>query len=52
MLGYGAAKAGMNLVMAKFAADLAPQGVKTLSMGPGWVATDAGQLPHAYGKPL
>jgi NAD(P)-dependent dehydrogenase (short-subunit alcohol dehydrogenase family) len=43
VLGYGAAKAGMNLIMAKLAADLAPEGIKTISMGPGWVATDAGQ---------
>ena len=43
VLGYGAAKAGMNLIMSKLAADLAPEGITALSMGPGWVDTDAGQ---------
>jgi NAD(P)-dependent dehydrogenase (short-subunit alcohol dehydrogenase family) len=43
LLGYSVAKAGMNMAMAKFAAELAPEGIKTLSMAPGWVDTDAGQ---------
>lgn len=43
VLGYGAAKAGMNIVMTKFGADLAPEGIKTLSLSPGWVDTDAGE---------
>ena len=45
VVGYSAAKAGMNNVMAKYHAELAPEGIKTLSMSPGWVATDAGKYP-------
>lgn len=45
VVGYGAAKAAMNLAMSKFAAELAPEGFKFLSMAPGWVATDAGSYP-------
>ncbi len=43
VLGYSAAKAGMNVAMTKFGAELAQEGIKTLSMSPGWVDTDAGQ---------
>ena len=43
VLGYSVAKAGMNLVMSKFSAELAQEGIKTLSLSPGWVDTDAGQ---------
>ncbi|EXJ77313.1 hypothetical protein A1O3_09539 [Capronia epimyces CBS 606.96] len=41
VVGYSASKAGMNVVMAKFASELAPEGIKTLSLSPGWVNTDA-----------
>ncbi len=44
VVGYSAGKAGMNIIMTKFGAELAPEGIKTLSMSPGWVATDAGKL--------
>lgn len=44
VLGYSAAKAAMNLVIAKYAAELAPEGIKALSISPGWVNTDAGEL--------
>ncbi len=47
VLGYSASKAGMNIVMTKFGAELAPDGIKTLSMSPGWVNTDAGQSIRA-----
>jgi NAD(P)-dependent dehydrogenase (short-subunit alcohol dehydrogenase family) len=43
VLGYSAAKAGMNTVIAKYGAELAPEGIKTLSLSPGWVDTDAGK---------
>ena len=43
LLGYSAAKASMMLVMSKFGAELAQYGIKTLSLSPGWVNTDAGQ---------
>jgi hypothetical protein len=33
----------MNIVMTKFGAELAQDGIKTLSLSPGWVNTDAGQ---------
>ncbi|KAI9687157.1 MAG: hypothetical protein M1822_002568 [Bathelium mastoideum] len=43
VLGYSVSKAGMNIVTTKFGAELAQDGIKTLSMSPGWVNTDAGQ---------
>ena len=33
----------MNIVMTKYGAELAQDGIKTLSLSPGWVNTDAGQ---------
>ena len=45
-MGYSAAKAAMNIVITKFGAELAPEGIKTLSLSPGWVDTDAGQSIH------
>ena len=44
MLGYSVAKAGMNMVMTKLGIELAGEGIKTLSISPGWVSTDAGKL--------
>jgi NAD(P)-dependent dehydrogenase (short-subunit alcohol dehydrogenase family) len=44
VVGYSAAKAGMNIIMTKFGGELAPEGIKTLSMSPGWVDTDAGEF--------
>ncbi|KAL5464763.1 hypothetical protein PMIN06_000930 [Paraphaeosphaeria minitans] len=41
LLGYSVSKAGMNMAMTKFAGELAPEGIKTLSLSPGWVDTDA-----------
>lgn len=43
VVGYSIAKAGVNMVATKYAAELAPEGIKTLSVSPGWVATDAGE---------
>ena len=43
LLGYSVSKAGMNIVTTKFGTELAQDGIKTLSMSPGWVNTDAGQ---------
>jgi NAD(P)-dependent dehydrogenase (short-subunit alcohol dehydrogenase family) len=43
LLGYSISKAGMNIVMTKFGTELAQEGIKTLSLSPGWVNTDAGQ---------
>lgn len=34
----------MNIIATKFGAELAQEGIKTLSLSPGWVNTDAGQL--------
>jgi NAD(P)-dependent dehydrogenase (short-subunit alcohol dehydrogenase family) len=48
VVGYGAAKAGMNLVMSKYSAELAPEGIKVLSMSPGWVDTDAGESADPF----
>lgn len=43
LLGYSISKAGMNMVTTKFGIELAQDGIKTLSMSPGWVNTDAAQ---------
>jgi NAD(P)-dependent dehydrogenase (short-subunit alcohol dehydrogenase family) len=43
LVGYSIAKGGMNMVMTKFGSELAQDGIETLSISPGWVATEAGQ---------
>ncbi|KAH7330059.1 hypothetical protein BKA65DRAFT_49551 [Rhexocercosporidium sp. MPI-PUGE-AT-0058] len=43
LIGYSAAKAGMMVVTTKFGVELAQHGIKTLSMSPGWVNTEAAQ---------
>ncbi|KAK5452324.1 hypothetical protein LTS15_007390 [Exophiala xenobiotica] len=43
VMGYSVSKAGMNIVMTKYGAELAQDGIKTLSLSPGWVNTDAAQ---------
>ncbi|KAK6440813.1 hypothetical protein LTR95_002968 [Oleoguttula sp. CCFEE 5521] len=40
-IGYSASKAAGNMVMAKYAGDLATESIKTLSIAPGWVETPA-----------
>lgn len=40
-IAYGVSKASMNVVMAKYGVELASEGILTLSLSPGWVATDA-----------
>lgn len=42
LLGYGVSKAAGNLLMAKYSVDLKGEGISTLALSPGWVATDAG----------
>lgn len=42
LIGYSISKTGMNIIMTKFGAELAQYGIKTLSLSPGWVDTDAG----------
>jgi NAD(P)-dependent dehydrogenase (short-subunit alcohol dehydrogenase family) len=42
VLGYSAAKAAMMVIITKYGAELAQYGIKTLSLSPGWVDTDAG----------
>lgn len=44
LLGYSVSKIGMNMTVTKYATELAPEGIKTLSLSPGWVDTDAGKL--------
>jgi NAD(P)-dependent dehydrogenase (short-subunit alcohol dehydrogenase family) len=46
LLGYSISKAGMNMVTTKYGIELAQEGIKTLSLSPGWVSTDAGQSIH------
>lgn len=40
-VGYSVAKAGANMIITKFAAELAAEDIKLLSLSPGWVKTDA-----------
>ncbi|KAJ5214987.1 hypothetical protein N7468_010666 [Penicillium chermesinum] len=45
-VGYSAAKAAMNVQVAKYAVELAPKGIKVLALSPGWVDTwDMGEKP-------
>ncbi|KAM0424555.1 hypothetical protein ACHAPT_010271 [Fusarium lateritium] len=41
MLGYAVGKASGNIIMAKYAAELKSEGILTLALSPGWVATAA-----------
>lgn len=43
LLGYSVSKAGVNMIATKYAVELAPEGIKTVSISPGWVDTDSGQ---------
>jgi len=43
LLGYATSKAAGNIIMAKYAAELKSEGVKTLSLSPGWVDTETGK---------
>lgn len=43
-VSYAVAKAGMNVQVAKYAAELAPKGIKVLALSPGWVDTWEGEL--------
>lgn len=43
-LGYSVSKAAGNIVMAKYSVELKQEGIKTLSLAPGWVQTDTGKL--------
>ncbi|KAK5109753.1 hypothetical protein LTR62_006593 [Meristemomyces frigidus] len=40
-IGYAASKAGGNVIIAKYAGELYEEGIKTLSLSPGWVETPA-----------
>lgn len=42
LLGYSVSKAGVNMIATKYAIELAPEGIKTVSLSPGWVDTDSG----------
>ncbi|KAF7626833.1 putative short-chain dehydrogenase [Aspergillus flavus] len=44
-VAYSIAKAGMNVQVAKYAAELAPRGIKVLALSPGWVDTWEGEKP-------
>ncbi|KAL7956405.1 hypothetical protein V8C34DRAFT_315731 [Trichoderma compactum] len=41
LLGYSVSKAAGNIITAKYAVELKAKGIRTLSMSPGWVETDA-----------
>ncbi|PWY92313.1 NAD(P)-binding protein, partial [Aspergillus heteromorphus CBS 117.55] len=43
---YSIAKAGINIQVAKYAAELAPKGIKVLALSPGWVDTWEGEKPE------
>ncbi|KAF3017672.1 hypothetical protein E8E15_006997 [Penicillium rubens] len=44
-VAYSVAKAGMNVQVAKYAAELGPRGIKVLALSPGWVDTWEGDKP-------
>ncbi|KAL2871681.1 SDR family oxidoreductase [Aspergillus lucknowensis] len=44
-VAYSVAKAGMNVQVAKYAAELEPKGIKVLALSPGWVDTWEGEKP-------
>lgn len=45
-VAYSIAKAGLNVTVAKYAAELAPRGIKVLALSPGWVDTwDGKSIP-------
>ncbi|KAJ5595019.1 short-chain dehydrogenase [Penicillium hispanicum] len=44
-VAYSVAKSGMNVQVAKYAAELAPRGIKVLALSPGWVDTWEGEKP-------
>ncbi|KAJ5613924.1 short-chain dehydrogenase [Penicillium herquei] len=46
-VAYSVAKAGLNIQVAKYAAELAPQGIKVIGLSPGWVDTWEGEKPSA-----
>ena len=46
-VAYSVAKAGMNVQVAKYAAELAPKGIKVLALSPGWVDTWEGKWPFS-----
>ncbi|KAL4876533.1 NAD(P)-binding protein [Aspergillus karnatakaensis] len=46
-VAYSVAKAGMNVQVAKYAAELAPKGIKVLALSPGWVDTSGGEKSEA-----
>lgn len=43
-VGYSTSKAAAVVLIAKYASELAPEGIKVVSLSPGWVATEAGKL--------
>ncbi|OJJ50620.1 hypothetical protein ASPZODRAFT_57551 [Penicilliopsis zonata CBS 506.65] len=45
-VAYAVAKAGMNVQVAKYAAELAPKGIKVVALSPGWVDTWEGEKPE------
>lgn len=47
-VAYSIAKAGMNVQVAKYAAELAPRGIKVLALSPGWVDTWEGKWPFVW----
>ncbi|OQE27295.1 hypothetical protein PENSTE_c004G08199 [Penicillium steckii] len=46
-VAYSVAKAGMNIQVAKYAAELAPKDIKIVALSPGWVDTWEGEKPVA-----
>ena len=43
LTGYSVSKASGNIIMTKYAVDLKKDGIKTVSLSPGWVATEGGK---------
>ncbi|KAK3356634.1 putative short-chain dehydrogenase [Lasiosphaeria hispida] len=45
MIDYVASKAAMNVIVAKYAVELEPRGIKVVAISPGWVDTYDGPYP-------
>ena len=50
LYAYRASKAALNLVVKALSIDLAPRGVRTIAVHPGWVVTDMGGPDAAVNK--
>ncbi|KAK0617009.1 putative short-chain dehydrogenases/reductase [Immersiella caudata] len=50
VVDYAVAKGAMNVLVAKYAAELEPKGIKVVAISPGWVDTWEGEKPAEVGE--